>query len=67
MKDEIKEIYNELENENKAPTMNNIREKLGLERIENNNKDEIKEIDITKDFYLCSPLLNTECKHLGHL
>ena len=24
-------------------------------------KDEIKEIDITKDLYLCSPLLNTEC------
>lgn len=24
-------------------------------------KDEIKEIDIKKDCYLCSPLLNTEC------
>ena len=24
-------------------------------------KCEIKEIDITKDLYLCSPLLNTEC------
>ena len=24
-------------------------------------KTEKKEIDITKDFYLCSPLLNTEC------
>ena len=23
--------------------------------------DEIKEIDITKDLYLCSPLLNTKC------
>ena len=43
MKKEIKKIHNEPENKNKAPTMNNIREKLGLDKIENNNKDETKE------------------------
>lgn len=42
----MNEILEELKKENKAPTKNNIREKLGLERIEQNTKmnEEIKEI-----------------------
>lgn len=62
MKDEIKEIHNELEKENKVPTMNNIREKLGLDRIENNNKDEIKE-----KFYSLEELKRTIDCYDGYL
>ena len=32
-----------------------------MRMIEDKPNDEIKEIDGTKGFYLCSPLLNTEC------